>query len=186
MIINTTELQKFFEIMESKNLSFSEIIALINGKIADNEPLLSTDEINLTVDYNKTPEQAVADGNYDYKNSGINGKKFPISPEMIGKKVDIAGKLFHFHREISSEDAISEMDKKGYRPATLMELLALGAAHPELQREFLVIALGSIWHLSSVIRCVPCLRVGGSGRELNLRCFGVAWVALDRFFGVRK
>jgi len=85
MIINTTELQKFFEIMESKNLSFSEIIALINGKIADNEPLLSTDEINLTVDYNKTPEQAVADGNYDYKNSGINGKKFPISPEMIGK-----------------------------------------------------------------------------------------------------
>jgi len=86
-----------------------------------------TEEIKLTVDYTKTVEQAITDGNYDWKNDDIIVKNFPISPEMIGKKVEVVTKLFYFNRDISSNDGISEMEKADYRPATLMELLALGA-----------------------------------------------------------
>ena len=46
---------------------------------------------------------------------------------------------------MESDVMIAEMDKRGYRPATIEELLALGESHPALQREFPIIALGSCW-----------------------------------------
>ena len=145
-----------------------------------------TEEIKLTVDYTKTVEQAITDGNYDWKNDDIIVKNFPISPEMIGKKVEVTTKLFHFNCDISSNDVISEMDKGGYRPATLMELLALGILFPELQRQFSIVALGSVWRLASDYRCVPYLHVHGSERGLSLDWFGRDWSARYRFLGVRK
>ena len=186
MEVDESELQQLLEAIDNKKLSIPEAIVLINGKTENNKPLPSTDDIKLTVDYSKTVEQAVADGKYDYKNSDITVKNFPISPAMIGKKVDIAGRLFHFDRNISSEDVIKEMDKENCRPAVLMEALALAAAHPELQREFPIIALGSVWRISSGGRQVPCLVVIGSARELNLNYFVSDWSAHCRFFGVRK
>jgi hypothetical protein len=189
MKIEISDLQKLLEAIDNKKLSISEAIALINGKIeepATTSHVISTDDIKLAVDYSKTVEQTIADGKYDWKNSDITVKNFPISPEMIGKKVDIAGRLFHFDRNISSEDAIKEMDDDGCRPATLMELLALGAIHPELQREFPIIALGSVWHDSDDYRHVPSLYVFGRDRGLYLNDFDDAWNAQCRFFGVRK
>ena len=81
----------------------------------NSESLQPTDDVKLTVDYTKTVEQAIADGNYDWKNSDVTAKNFPISPEMIGKKVDISGRLFHFDRNINSKEAIKEMDSDGCR-----------------------------------------------------------------------
>ena len=145
-----------------------------------------TEEIKLTVDYTKTVEQAITDGNYDWKNDDIIVKNFPISPEMIGKKVEVVTKLFYFNRDISSNDGISEMKKAGYRPATLMELLALGAVHPELQRQFPIVALGSVWHWACVGRFVPFLYVNDYKRGLKLSFVAGDWGAHYRFLGVRK
>ena len=131
-------------------------------------------------------KQAIADGKYDWKNSDITTKNFPVSPEMIGKKSDISAKLFYFNRDISSDDAISEMDKAGYRPATLMELLVLGFLFPELQRQFPIVALGSVWRNANVNRYVPCLSAGNSRRGLNLGWLDSNWDACCRFLGVRK
>jgi undecaprenyl-diphosphatase len=64
--------------------------------------------------------------------------------KKIWSSWNLIGKLFHFNRDISSEDAIAEMDKDGFRPATLAELLALGEAQPELQKQFPIIALSSV------------------------------------------
>ena len=189
MKIETSDLQKFFETIESKNLSLSlsEVIALINGKIEENnEPLQSTDDIKLIVDYTKTVEQAVADCEFNFANSDINAKNFPISLEMIGTKVEISSKLYHFNRGMGSEDVIKEMDKENCRPAVLMEALALAAAHPELQKQFPIIALGSVWCDSSGSRQVPYLGVGAYDRKLYLDDFGLDWAARCRFLGVRK
>jgi len=142
--------------------------------------------ISFIVDYTKTVDQAIADGEYGWKNSDITAKHFPISPEMIGTKVEISGKLFHFNRGMSSEDVIKEMDKDGYRPAVLMEALALAAAYPELQRKFPIIALGSVRHGSDGFRWVPCLRVDGRSRRLSLDYFDDDWNASCHFLGVRK
>ena len=84
------------------------------------------------------------------------------------------------------ENIIEEMDSWFCRPATLMELLALGATHPELQREFRVVALGSIWRDSRGICLVPFLGVHGVMRKSYLNPFDCDWDANFRFLGVRK
>ena len=83
MEVDESELQQLLEAIDNKKLSIPEAIVLINGKTENNKPLPSTDDIKLTVDYSKTVEQAVADGKYDYKNSDITVKNFPISPYNI-------------------------------------------------------------------------------------------------------
>jgi len=138
--------------------------------------------ISLVVDHTKTIKQAIADGNYDCVNNDIADN---FGSNEIGVSTEVA-KLFHFNYVISSGDAISEMNKAGYRPATLMELLALGILFPELQRQFSIVALGSVWRLASDYRCVPYLHVHGSERGLSLDWFGRDWSARYRFLGVRK
>jgi len=183
-----SDLQKLAAAMKNKKLSVDQVIELNSSvKIESQKVIDATGDIELTDDYTKTVEQAVADGNYDWKNPSITAKNFPISPEMIGKKIKVSTKLFHFNRDISSEDAISEMDKAGYRPATLMELLVLGFLFPELQRQFPVVALGSVWRDANLYRYVPCLFVSGSERRLGLFRFGGSgWRARCLFLGLRK
>lgn len=184
MKIETSELQKLFEAMQEKNLSVTEVIALVQGK---NESIKNGDkEFNLSVDYSRTLQEMINAGNYAWANSDITEKNFPISPKMTGKKVEVSAKLFHFNREISSEDAISEMDKAGYRPATLAEMLALGEAQPDLQRQFPIIALSSVWRNANGGRYVPCLGGDDYERKLDLYWFGGGWSAYCRFFAVRK
>ena len=185
--MNTEETQKVIEVIESSNLSASQVIELIEKSDVQSEKVINpTDEIKLAVDYTKTVEQAVADGNYDWKNGDINAKNFPVSPEMIGKKVEVSAKLFHFNRDISSDDAISEMDKAGCRPATLMELLVLGFLFPELQRQFPIVALGSVWRCAYGFRFAPYLFVFDSKRKLYLDWFDSYWRARCRFLGIHK
>jgi len=147
---------------------------------------LTTSKIMLTIDYTKTLEQAIAVGKYDRADSDITAKNFPIFPEMVGKKVDVFVKLFHFNRDISSGEAISEMDKGGYRPATSMELLVLGYQYPELQRQFPIVALGSVLRHASLGRYVPYLDAFDYERVLYLLWFDSVWNAHCRFLGVCK
>jgi len=156
-----------------------------------NSELDLQNEIKLVVDYTKTLEQAIADGKYDKKNENINDKNFPVSPKMIGKKIEVSAKIFPFNCQTSSEDVIFEMSKVGYRPATLMELLVLGCLYPELQRQFTIIALGSIQltytDFKSVAhyRFVPCLYLGlFSKRQLCLRSFDSSTDVNERYLGI--
>ncbi len=137
----------------------------------------------IEVDGTKTLEQLIADGKYDWKNSDIKKKNFPIKIET---KRTATIELFHFGRNISSEDAAKEMEKEGMRPATIEELLALGAKHPDLQREFPIIALGSVWQDFFGNRGVPGLCLGDDGRSLSLDDWGGDWGGNYRFAGFRK
>jgi hypothetical protein len=187
MKINKSDLQKLTLAMENKNLSVAQVIKLVENSEAIESATNSTDsEIKLTVDYTKTVEQAITNGHYNFKNSDITAKNFPVSSEMIGKKMEVAVRLFHFNCSISSDDASLEMHKAGYRPATLMELLTLGSLFPEIQRQFPIIALGSVWRAACLDCYVPYLHVFNSRRRLNLYWFGIDWGAHCRFLGVRK
>lgn len=75
-------------------------------------------------------------GNYEWKNHSSCAEidQTPGEHIMLVK---------HFNRAIESEDAIAEMDKLGYRPATHLEAYAFAKANPELQRQFWIVALGS-------------------------------------------
>ncbi|MDD4000761.1 MAG: hypothetical protein PHX62_07725 [Bacilli bacterium] len=110
----------------------------------------------MVVDYNQTIEQGIINGKYSWSFEEFNSNNFPVPSEIAGSKVEVIAKLFHFKSsvnpalfpfkgQIDTYGVIPEMDKDGYRPATLFELLALGAQYPLLQTQFPIAAMGSIW-----------------------------------------
>ena len=181
--ILVSDLKTVVEALERGEITMADILAL-NLKEKKNK----TDEIALTVDYSQTVQEMINAGNYGWTHREITEKHFPLPTELNGKQVPVTNvtKLFYFNRNISSEAAISEMDKAGYRPATLAELLALGEAHPELQRQFPIVALGSVWRDTRDDRRVPVLDFGGNERRLSLRWFDYGWPGRCRFLGARK
>lgn len=142
-----------------------------------------TQSFSLVLDYSKSVEQMLADGGYDYKNSSITDGHFPRKAKG---SVTITPELVHFDRFISSDDALKELSKRGLRPATMAELLAFGSKYPDLQRQFPIVALGSVWTVRSGCRGVGYLCGGASGRDVGLCWFDGGWGADCRFLAVRK
>mgnify|MGYP001566810542 CR=1 FL=1 len=134
------------------------------------------------VNYDLRADAAIGEGKYDYANDNITEKNFPTTRKGTAK-LDIV--LVHLNRDISSEDAIKELDKLGLRPAELHELLAFGAKYPDEQRKYPIVALGSVWRYLFG-RNVPYLWLDDGGRRLGLLWFGPGWRAYYRFAGVRK
>jgi len=138
--------------------------------------------LRITVDYSLTLEQMIALGQYDWKNDDITAKNFPVNGE--GKK-EITVELVKYESGMSSEAILADLDKNGLRPATHEELLAFGAAFPELQRKFPIVALGSVASIFGDRR-VAFLDRYDSERDLRLRWFDGGWYARCRFLAVRK
>lgn len=93
--------------------------------------------------------------------------------------------LKHFDRDSSSEDAIRWADANGCRPATVLEAIAFAAAHPDFQRQFPIVALGS-FVVSFVSRHFVAVLNGGGGRGLGASGFVFDWPGAYRFLFVRK
>ena len=149
----------------------------------ENEDQLDTAILTVDVNYARTVEEMVEAGRYGWNNSDISSRNFPVNRRELG---NLKVHLLHFNRFISSDGAIKELDKMGFRPAELPELLALGAQHPDEQRKYPIVALGSAWRSPDGGRGVPCLDGGGSGRDLSLGWFGREWGEGYRFAAVRK
>ena len=137
----------------------------------------------LTVDYGMKVEEAVNRGHYDYANPSITSQNF--STKQKGK-VELVVELIHFDSLISSAEALKELDRMGYRPADLHELLAFGENYPDVQRELSVVALGSVWMHSYGHRDVPVLLDHAGHRRVNLYWFGLNWAQSWRFAACRK
>ena len=145
-----------------------------------------SEPIVLSVDYSQSLEQMIAEGNYDWKNSDITAKRFPV----VGNGIEqFEAKLFHFDRNTVSQDnvdAIKADDPANpWEPGKIEHLLAFGAKYPEEQRKYSVIALGSVARVGGG-RDVPCLRRLGAGRDLDLFWLGYGWNGYCRFLAVRK
>lgn len=141
----------------------------------------------VVVDYGRAVEQLVGDGEYDWCNTDIVSRNFPsMMGTEIRAQIDIY--LVSFDRRISSEGVITEMEILGLRPATIVELLALGAQHPDIQRDYQIAALGSTWSFDSgdLDLDVPYLGGSGSDRYLFLFWWGSGWSPYWRFAAVRK
>lgn len=134
----------------------------------------------VTVDCSRTLEDMIAVGNYDWVNKNITQEHFQVlSQGKLEKEVV----LFHYEKSMTSKEAISRMDKEGFQPAVIEDLLALGEAHPDLQKQFPILALGSVWRCN---RDVPYLGWDGLRRYLNLDWSGRQWSVYCRFVAVRK
>jgi hypothetical protein len=140
-------------------------------------------EFPIAIDYGMGVEKLVMLGQYNWSNNDITSKHF--STKQTGK-VDITIELVHFGRNISSKEAIKELDRMGLRPAEACELLKFGEKYPDVQREFLINALGSVWRYLDGYRNVVCLGGSGAGRFADLRWLESGWFGSWRFAAVRK
>ena len=137
----------------------------------------------ITVNYGLGLERMIEDGKYGWTNSDINAKDFPIKGKGT---VEVAIELVHFNRDMQSNEVLKELGKQGLRPGTLPELLAFGAKYLEKQREFPIVALGSVWRNLHDRRFVAYLRCDGSERCLGLLWLEGGWDASYRFAAVCK
>ena len=137
----------------------------------------------ITINYDLSLAEMIVAGQYGWVNDDITADHFPIQGEG---QVEVGVELVHFNRSMESDDVLKEMDKAGLRPATLAELLAFGAKYPKKQKEFPIIALGSVWQDLFGYRSVPALWSDGVRRDLALDCFEFRWSEYFRFAAVRK
>lgn len=124
----------------------------------------------------KTLKNYILDGKFDYVNQDIESN-FTVEP--------IRGefKVFHFDRHISSEDAVKEIEKAGYLPAKLTELLSF--ASKEWNGEDWVVALGSVAKVDGY-RNVSALDGDDLERDLDLNYWDGGWRDGCRFLGVKE
>lgn len=109
--------------------------------------------LRIVVDYDRPPEQLLADGGYDMVYQEIDSE-FWREVQLQGAWFTIAGSgkrgieiiLIDYGRAIESDEVIDDFASRSLRPADPFEILALGVAYPDLQRHFRVVALGhSAW-----------------------------------------
>jgi hypothetical protein len=147
---------------------------------------IETITTGIIVDHGMSLEDMIAAGKYDWVNPNITPKSFPITTTGI---VQFEPKIFHFDRYISSEDAVAAIKtddpQNPWEPAKIEGLLAYGEKHPEEQRRYPIIGLGSVAEIDGG-RGVPCLYGNDAGRGLDFGWFGLDWGDDCRFLAVRE
>jgi len=141
------------------------------------------DVFTVSVNYDLPLAAAVDAGNYAGVNSSITSQNFP-STRHGQAEVDII--LVRFDRRMTSEEVLNGLDKDGLRAAELPEFLAFGAQYPELQRQFSIVGLGSVWKDRKGYRNVPCLYEASEARYLDLHWWDDGWYSYSRFAAIRK
>jgi len=137
----------------------------------------------VAVNYARPLMEMIRAGKYDYVNSDIIAKHFPVKGKDI---LPVELELVHLNKYISSDDAIAEIKQRGFRPAKIEELLAFGEKYPEEQRKYPIVTLGSVWQHWYGGRSVPYLYRHDGRRGLDLNCFEYVWNEDCRFLVVRE
>ncbi|OGY99831.1 MAG: hypothetical protein A2945_02445 [Candidatus Liptonbacteria bacterium RIFCSPLOWO2_01_FULL_52_25] len=136
----------------------------------------------LRVGGNRTTEQVVAAGHYDWVNPNITKEKFPMRLRPEGK---IEIELLEFDFDPTSEQVLAEATKRGLERPMYEDALLFGEQHSEEQRKNTIVFLHepqvSDGFLSVVVLCA-----GGAGRGLGLDWFGGRWDRSYRFAFVRR
>lgn len=125
--------------------------------------------------------ELVGRGNYEWYCRDINDRNFRVDPDH---KAEIV--LKNFPWMMTTKGVQGEMLKLGLRPATMCELLAFGAKYPDIQRQFPILALGSLWKSPTGYNLVGCLRRLIGERRLCLQMADLHWDSHWRFAAVRN
>ena len=160
-----------------KNFLFLVFVFLSSFLSAQTDTVSVSGEITLTINYSRTLQEMIDAGNYDWVDNYFTEKGSLLLDSIGSSEASVSVKIFKLKGFIFSEDAVAEMLKDGFRPATLAELLALGEAYPEIQKENPIIALYSVYF-------VPVL-FSDNDRSLGITGHGL-WGSGYRFLGVRK
>ncbi len=118
-------------------------------------------------------------GNYTYADSYVSTQNFPITKR--GKQ-EVTATLVHFNKDMDSEAVIAWLDANGLRAGDNQELLNFGIKHPEEQRKYPIVQLGSV----SSAGYVSYLNGRDGNRSLDCHGFRNGWHARCRFLAFPK
>lgn len=136
----------------------------------------------VTVDYTQSLDAMLAAGRFDWEVEAFDPKSFPVTGDG---QADVEILLYHPNRDAYYQDVLAELEYLGLRPATLAELLALAATFPDLQREYTIVALGSVGPNELDHPSRPCIRTHGNDRVLQLGHVG-STCSDNRYAAVRR
>ncbi len=125
------------------------------------------------IDYSQSLQEMVDAGRYDWVHSDVTQEHFPIEGEGT-QEVDLV--LVHLNKWVGTEDAEDEINKQSLRLADIVELLAFGAKYPDIQKQFSIVALRSVWMRLCTCRYMPFLDKYSNGR---LRSLPLYWCERD-------
>jgi len=170
-------------IAESESLArMFAVLALCHGE-----------EFDVRVDCGKTLAEMLAACNCPLVDPVITGGNFPVTGSGV---YVVTIRLFHFGRKLNTDRAKEGVRLLRHRPARKEELLALGAARPELQTKFRIVALGSVSPIlyeddhgaatGHGYRYVPVLEFDASSnkREISALRSSITWDENVRFAAV--
>ncbi len=125
----------------SRLLSNSDLVKQIAELIMSKKKRFTL-PYKVIVDYGKSLAEMIEEGNYNF-----------VSEKMIDEHFQIAGTgqlevelvLVHMNlQDITNRKVLNYMNSLGLEPAKIEHLLAFGAANPDVQLEFPIIALSSV------------------------------------------
>ncbi len=138
----------------------------------------TTESHTVTIDYGQPLAQMIAAGDYDHVNRHITEASWPV---QRGEPVARELILVHVGRVASTDEVQYALDELGVRSGRIEELLAFGAAYPQAQRQFPVVAVGALdpYHRRPFLWGSPRVR------HLDLRFDEKIWSGNIRFLTVR-
>lgn len=138
-----------------------------------------TEAHTVTIDYRQTLDQMIAAGGYDHVNRHITESSFPVAG---GDAAERELTLVHIGRVASTDELLHQLETLAVRSGRIEELLAFGAAYPQAQRQYPIVAVGAL----DEYRRRPFLWGSPRVRHLDLRFDEKIWGGNIRFLTVRN
>lgn len=163
-----------------------DLAAAMIAALNPQQSVVRRDTYLVPVNYDLTVAKAIRQCRFNgYVNPDITDEHFK---SVRHGKATVEMRLEHPNRMFTSEQGIEYLDAKGLRPADLWELLAFAKKYPNLQLEFPILGLGSIWTDPDGHRDAPCLNRYGGQRVLFLNWVGpmLPWGVACRVLAVSK
>lgn len=157
-------------------------LGILSGRLAICVLPVGSTGSTLTVPDDLDFEQRIERGAFGWRHESLSEERFPVIGDQIGER-DL--KLFHFARNIPSEEAERLIRETGYQPAGIGAILAFGAAFPDTQVRHPVVGLGSAAEVDGK-GSVPTLWFDGERRTIDLVWLDGDWHRNYRFLGVRE
>jgi hypothetical protein len=129
------------------------------------------EEVSIVVDTSRSLGSMIGSGKYDWVHPDITAEHFPPG-NANWRRLNI--KLISFKRDMQPHEVLYELRRLNLRAVTLPELLALGEARPDLQKNHPIIGLGSIWEDDFGDRWSPQLDYDFDRRNLDLQLINFA------------
>lgn len=165
-------------IIEAGGLFQSKVGEVINQILS----YLDT-SFQISVNYDLSLDEALKMCQFDYGDSNITDLQFPNDKSGI---VNTEIFIINFNERLDSSDVLPAIKNLGLKPANLRQLLALAAAYPQLQKEYPIAGLGSIWKPGHERWFVPHIGLDRGKREVRLKRYSSPWSETRRFAAVRS